>query len=246
MKILMLPGILLLEFIYFLYTFDKISIKVKDIYKIFIVDDHKIFREGLAFMISKMKGYEVVGEASNGKAFLDIIDKIDADIVLMDISMPGIDGIEATTRVLEKRPDLKIIALTMFCDEEYYYKMIQAGVSGYILKESGKEELATALDTVITGENYFSQKILHNILVNLNNSKSVNKPTGPQDIKLTKRETEILTLICQGLSNAEISDKLCLSLRTIEGHKSNLFSKTGVKNSVSLVMFSMKNKLVDL
>jgi DNA-binding NarL/FixJ family response regulator len=219
---------------------------VKDTYKIFIVDDHKIFREGLAFMISKMKGYEVVGEASNGKAFLEMIDNIDADIVLMDISMPGIDGIEATTRVLEKHPDLKIIALTMFCDEEYYYKMIQAGVSGYILKESGKEELATALDTVITGENYFSQKILHNILINLNNSKSVKKPSGTQDLKLTRRETEILTLICQGLSNAEISDKLSLSLRTIEGHKSNLFSKTGVKNSVSLVMFSLKNKLVDL
>jgi DNA-binding NarL/FixJ family response regulator len=218
---------------------------LKDTYKIFIVDDHKIFREGLVFMISKMKGFEVVGEASNGKAFLDMIDNLDADIVLMDISMPGIDGIEATTRVLEKRPDLKIIALTMFCDEEYYYKMIQAGVSGYILKESGKDELATALNTVITGENYFSQKVLHNILMNMNNPKSSKKAATTQDMKLTRREIEVLTLICQGLSNAEISDKLSLSLRTIEGHKSNLFSKTGVKNSISLVMYAMKNNLVE-
>jgi DNA-binding NarL/FixJ family response regulator len=218
---------------------------VKDTYKIFIVDDHKIFREGLVFMISKMKGFEVVGEASNGKAFLDMIDNLDADIVLMDISMPGVDGIEATARVLEKHPNLKIIALTMFCDEEYYYKMIQAGVSGYILKESGKDELATALNTVITGENYFSQKVLHNILMNMNNPKSSKKTAPSLEMKLTRREIEVLTLICQGLSNAEISDKLSLSLRTIEGHKSNLFSKTGVKNSISLVMYAMKNNLVE-
>ena len=134
----------------------------------------------------------------------------------------------------------------MFCDEEYYYKMIQAGVSSYILKESGKDELATALNTVITGENYFSQKILHNIIVNMNNTKTFKAVERPQDIKLTRRESEVLTLICQGLSNAEISDKLCLSLRTIEGHKSNIFSKTGVKNSISLVMFALKNHLVDI
>ena len=218
---------------------------MKETYKVLIVDDHKLFREGLVFMISKMKGFEVVGEASNGAAFLEMIDNLDVDIVIMDIAMPGIDGVTATTRALEKYPDLKVIALTMFCDEEYYYKMIQAGVSSYILKESGKDELATALNTVITGENYFSQKILHNIIVNMNNSKSFKPADKTKDIKLTRRETEILTLICQGLSNTEISDKLCLSLRTIEGHKSNIFSKTGVKNSVSLVMFALKNHLIE-
>jgi DNA-binding NarL/FixJ family response regulator len=219
---------------------------VKETYKIFIVDDHKIFREGLGFMISTMKGFKVVGEASNGKAFLEMLENLDIDIVLMDISMPGIDGIEATAKAMEIKPDIKVIALTMFCDEEYYYKMIQAGVSGYILKESGKDELAAALNTVITGENYFSQKILHNIILNLNNPKSAGKTSSPQDIKLTRRETEILTLICKGLSNAEISEKIFLSLRTIEGHKSNLFSKTGVKNSISLVMFALKNHLVEI
>lgn len=219
---------------------------MKDTYRVFIVDDHKIFREGLIFMISKMKGFEVVGEASNGKTFLEMIDDLEVDIVIMDIAMPGIDGITATTKVLEKHPEIKVIALTMFSDEEYYYKMIQAGVTGYILKESGKEELAAALNTVITGENYFSQKILHNIIVNMNNVKTFKNATNTEEIKLTKRETEILTLICQGMSNAEISDKLCLSLRTIEGHKSNLLGKTGVKNSISLVMYAMKHHLVDL
>lgn len=164
----------------------------------------------------------------------------------MDISMPGIDGITATALALQKKPDLKIIALTMFSDEEYYYKMIHAGVSGYILKESGKDELATALRKVLAGENYFSHKLLHNIILNMNNSKPFNVSATQKEIKFTPRENEILKLLCQGLSNAEISDKLSLSLRTVEGHKSNLISKTGVKNSVSLVMFALKNHLVDI
>jgi DNA-binding NarL/FixJ family response regulator len=215
-------------------------------FKILLVDDHKLFREGLAFVISQMDGFEVVGEASSGKIFLDIINDLDVDIVLMDIFMPGLDGITATTKALEMKPGLKIIALTMFSDEEYYYKMINAGVAGYILKESGKEELATALKTVASGEYYFSQKLLHNIIININNTKSYKVPVSKQEIKLTPRETEILKLICQGLSNAEISERISLSPRTVEGHKSNLISKTGVKNSVSLVMFALKNQLIDL
>jgi DNA-binding NarL/FixJ family response regulator len=221
-------------------------VKVTEVHKILLVDDHKIFREGLEFVISTMPDFEVAGEAADGKTFVDMIDTIDADIVLMDIHMPGIDGIAATTMALEKKPNLKIIALTMFCDEEYFHKMVQAGVCGYILKESGKEELTTALRTVASGENYFSQKLLKNIILNLNNSKSFKLPSNKQEIKLTPRETEILKLICQGLSNAEISDKLSLSPRTVEGHKSNLISKTGVRNSVALVMFAMKNNLVEL
>jgi DNA-binding NarL/FixJ family response regulator len=227
-------------FIYLILKYDK----VREINKVIIVDDHKLFREGLVFMISKMKGFEVVGEASNGIAFLELIEKVEADIAIMDIAMPGIDGVNATARALEKYPNLRIIALTMFCDEEYYYKMIQAGVSAYILKESGKDELSAALNAVANGENYFSQKILHNIIMNLNN-KPVRAAEKPQEIKLTRRETEILSLICQGMSNAQISDRLCLSLRTVEGHKSNIFSKTGVKNSISLVMLAMRMRLVE-
>jgi DNA-binding NarL/FixJ family response regulator len=215
-------------------------------YKILIVDDHKLFREGLNFVLSQIEGFEVVGEASNGKEFLDMIDHMKPDVVLMDISMPGLDGIEATSRAIAKHPDLKVIALTMFCDEEYYYKMIQAGVSGYILKESGKDELANAINTVLRGENYFSQKLLRNIIINLNQVKSFKSATLKQEIKLTPRETEILKLICQGLSNTEISEKISLSLRTVEGHKSNLINKTGVRNSVSLVMYALKNNLVEI
>ncbi len=219
---------------------------LRDKFKIVLVDDHKIFREGLIFMISKLKDFEVIGQASNGNTFLKMINDLDVDIVIMDISMPGMNGIDATQKALDINPDLKIIALTMFCDEEYYYKMVQAGVSGYVLKEAGKDELIEALETVVSGENYFSQKILHNILMSLDKAKSPKVDPDKEKVKLTKRESEVLTLICQGLSNSEISDKLCLSLRTIEGHKSNLFSKTGVKNSISLVMYAIKNDYVKI
>lgn len=224
----------------------KIYVHVKKKMKVLLVDDHKLFREGLAFVISQIDGFEVVGQASDGYAFLEMIDKIDSDIVVMDILMPGLDGVTATSRALAKKPDLKIIALTMFSDEEYYYKMIHAGVSGYILKESGKEELATALIKVAAGESYFSHKLLHSIILNMNNSKSSKGSVSKSEVKLTPRESEILKLLCQGKSNTEISGLLSLSLRTVEGHKSNLINKTGVKNSISLVMFALKNHLTDL
>lgn len=215
-------------------------------YRIVLVDDHKLFREGLNFVISQIDDFKVVGEATDGKEFLAMIDDLEADLVLMDISMPNIDGIEATKRALEKYPDLKIVALSMFGDEEYYYKMIQVGVKGFILKESGKDELEKALREVLNGGNYFSQKLLTNIILNLDNPKAGSIRPAGENIKLTRREIEILNLICTGLSNAEIADKLFLSLRTIEGHKSKLIQKTGVKNSISLVMYAIKNKLIEI
>ncbi len=211
-----------------------------------LVDDHKLFREGLRFVISQLDDFEVISEAGDGKEFLDILEKIKPDLVLMDISMPQLDGIEATRIAVEKFPELKVVALSMFGDEEYYYKMIQVGVKGFILKESGKEELEKAMREVIAGENYFSQKLLHDIIVNLDKPRGETLRSVGTNVKLTKRENEILKLICSGLSNAEIADRLCLSLRTVEGHKSNLISKTGVKNSISLVMYAIKNNIVDI
>jgi DNA-binding NarL/FixJ family response regulator len=219
---------------------------MKSTHKILIVDDHKLFREGLSFVISQMNGFQVVGEAANGHKFLEMIDELEADIVLMDISMPGIDGVTATTRAMEKYPNLKIIALTMFSDKEYYNKMVKAGVSGFLLKESGKEELARAFKAVLNGEKYFSQKLLHNIILNANISKPQLRPDIHNDINLTLLESEILKLICHGLSTTQISDKLSLSIRAIEGYKSDLLTKTGAKNSINLAVFAMKNKLVEI
>jgi DNA-binding NarL/FixJ family response regulator len=215
-------------------------------YKIIVVDDHRIFREGLVFVISRMKDFEVIGEASNGEIFLEMIENMEPDVILMDISMPVIDGTEATTRAIRKYPDLKIIALTMFSDKEFFNKMVQAGVSGFLLKESGKEELEKALYAVISGEKYYSQKLIHNIILNSNITNQPIKRIPSPRVNLTNIESEILKSICLGLSAIQISENLSLSLRSIEGYKADLMSKTGTKNTINLAVFALKNKLVDI
>jgi DNA-binding NarL/FixJ family response regulator len=219
--------------------------KEKKTHKIIVVDDHKLFRDGLMFVIKQMDNLEVIAEASNGIEFLEIIETQKPDLVLMDISMPELDGIKATQQATEKYPGIKILAISMYCDEEYYYQMIQAGVMGFVLKESGKNELETAITTVLNGENYFSQKLLREIIVNMNSPAKSKKLQHTSDNNLTKRELEVLQCISEGLSNAQIAEKLFISIRTVEGHKSNLISKTGVKNTISLVMYALKHNLVE-
>jgi DNA-binding NarL/FixJ family response regulator len=214
--------------------------------KIMIVDDHKMFREGLGYLISQMNGFEVVAEARNGHVFLEMIDKINVDIVLMDISMPGIDGISATAMAIEKHPDLKIIILTMFCDQEYFNKMIKAGASGFLLKDSGKDELAKALTKVVSGEKFYSQKLLNNVIFNSNIINEPLKNTVSKGIALSDIEYEILKLICQGLSTIQISRALSMSFRRIEGYKSGLMKKTGTQSPINLAVFAVRNHLVEV
>ncbi len=213
-------------------------------YKVILVDDHKLFRDGLKFVINQMDDFEVIAEASNGNEFLKVLDEQSADLVLMDISMPELDGVEATRQATSKYPGLKVLVVSMYCDEEYYYQMIQAGVMGFILKESGQNELERAIRSVVNGENYFSQKLLKDIILNMQSPGKARKLQTEEETKLTRRETEVLKLICEGYTNAQIADKLFISIRTVEGHKSNLISKTGVKNTISLVMYALRNNMV--
>lgn len=215
-------------------------------FKLILVDDHKLFRDGLKFVINQMDNLEVIAEASNGNEFLEILEEKKPDLVLMDISMPELDGIQATKQATSKYPGIKILVISMFCDEEYYYQMIQAGVMGFVLKEFGKDELENAIHAVLNGESYFSQKLLRDIIMNLNSPGKSKKLQNDPDSNLTKRELEVLKYICEGSSNAQIAEKLFISIRTVEGHKSNLISKTGVKNTISLVMFALKNNLVEI
>ncbi len=214
--------------------------------KIILVDDHKLFRDGLKFVINQIDGMEVVAEASNGLEFLELLEDNKPDLVLMDISMPELDGVQATRQAIEKYPNIKILVISMYCDEEYYYQMIQAGVMGFVLKESGKNELENAITAILSGENYFSQKLLKEIIVNINSPLKSKKSQGAPDNNLTKRELEVLQCIVEGLSNSQIAEKLFISIRTVEGHKSNLINKTGVKNTISLVMYALKHKLVEV
>jgi len=212
-------------------------------YRIIVVDDHEIFRDGLKFVLSQSDNTEIIGEATNGEEFLELIETITPDLVLMDIAMPVMDGIEATQKALERNPNMKIIALSMFGDEEYYFKMIHAGVKGFVLKKSGKKELEKAIVEVMKGDSYFSNELLRNIILNLAETKETKSTNNSS---LTKREHEVLQLICKGFSNTEIADSLHISAKTVEGHRTNLLSKTGVKNSINLVMYAIKNKIIEI
>lgn len=213
--------------------------------KVIIVDDHKMFREGLKHILKSMDNSIAVVEATNGIEFLDILNEHEPDLVLLDISMPYMDGIEATTLALKKKPNLKIIALSMFGDEKYYNKMIAAGVKGFILKESSSTELKEAMETVMNGGSYFSQELLRKIIENIGNKENT-KVTSEKNQTFTSREKEVLKYICEGMNNNEIGDKLHLSNRTVEGHRGKLLKKTNTKNTINLIMYAIKNGLVEI
>lgn len=210
-------------------------------YKLVIVDDHKMFRDGLSFLLNDIPEVRVIAEASNGLEFLDVLDKESVDIVLMDINMPVMDGLEATEEALLIDPNLNIIVLSMHGEEEYYDKMVEAGVKGFLLKNSGVEDLTNAIKTVIDGGTYFSQELLVSIL----KKKKEEQHSMDELVKLTHRELQVLRLICDGFCNNDIADKLFISQRTVDRHRANLLSKTLCRNATSLVMYAVKNKLVE-
>jgi DNA-binding NarL/FixJ family response regulator len=220
------------------------DVKEMEKLKIYIVDDHKLFREGLKLLLSTQEFVQHVYEASSGEEFIENLSMVDCDVVLMDIEMPGMNGIETTELALRLKPDLKIIVLSMYGDEQYYYKMVDVGVKGFVLKNSGIEKVISAIHQVAEGENYFSEELLVNILNNIRTGAKIEQ-MGP-DVEISEREMEILYHVCLGLSNQEIADKLFISKRTVDKHRANLLSKTGCRNTAALVMYAIKNKMVQV
>ena len=210
--------------------------------KVIIVDDHTLFRNGLRILLNNLENYHVIAEAANGKQFLELLNTIVPDLVLMDISMPVMDGIEASSIAHQRYPDLKIITLSMYGEEDYYYKMVNAGVKGFVLKNSDIKEVKTALDIVYEGGSFFSSELLQNLV---NSLKSAPK-SKEFHTELSEREMEILILICQGMSNQEIADKLFISKRTVDKHRANILEKSESKNTAQLVVYAIKNRLVEL
>jgi DNA-binding NarL/FixJ family response regulator len=210
--------------------------------KVILVDDHNLFRNGLKLLLSGQANIKVIAEASDGAELIELLDHISSDIVLIDIEMPVMNGIEATRLALEKQPGLKVISLSMYGEEEYYYRMIDAGVKGFILKNSEISEVIKAIQTVHNGGTYFSSDVLYNVVKNI---KTVSKTTF-NTASLSEREKEVLEQICKGMSNQEIAEALYISKRTVEKHRSSLLSKTNTKNTAQLVMHAIENKLVDL
>jgi DNA-binding NarL/FixJ family response regulator len=205
--------------------------------RLFVVDDHQLFRNGLKFILNERKDMEVAGEASNGREFLSLLDFEKPDVVLMDIGMPVMDGVEASRQALDKYPELKILVLSMYDESEYYNSMIELGVKGFVLKDMDNEELYEAIHKIDAGGTHFSQELLLSIIKNR---------TPENKISLTRREKEVLDLICKGYSNQQISDKLIISQRTVERHRANLLTKTDSRNSISLVVFAIKNRLISI
>jgi len=210
--------------------------------KILLVDDHALFRNGLKMLIDTIPGYQVAGEASNGKEFLEKIQKEKYDIILLDIEMPELNGIEAAKIAIQMDKNLKIISLTMYGEEEYFDQMVKAGVKGFLLKNSDLQEVKTAIDVVHQGGTYYSQELMQSILKNL---KQV-KVSKTNNLEFSSRESEILHLICEGCSNQIIGEKLFISKRTVEKHRANLLLKTNSKNAADLVIYAIKNHIVTL
>jgi DNA-binding NarL/FixJ family response regulator len=206
-------------------------------YRVIIADDHSLFRQGLKLILMELDDIEVIADVPNGKELLEITGILEPDLIIMDINMPLLNGIEASRILAKDHPEIKILVVSMYGDEQYYNSVIENGVKGFILKDADNSELKTAVRDILNGKTYFSQELLLRLI----RSKQT-----PANINLTSREQEILELICQGLGTAEISAKLFLSDRTIENHKASLFAKTGCKNSLSLVLFAIKNNLVTL
>lgn len=209
---------------------------------VILVDDHQLFREGLKLLLKNLPIIGQIHDAATGDEFLDLIRRGEhTDIVFMDIDMPKTNGIEATRKALEFKPDLNIIALSMYSDEDYYSQMIDAGAKGFILKNSGIQDVESAIQQIMDGKNYFSQEILDGLLKNFSRKSHKVKKT-----ELSEREEEILYQICKGLSNQEIADLLHISKRTVDKHRENLLFKTGSKNTAGLVMYAIKNGIVEI
>jgi DNA-binding NarL/FixJ family response regulator len=199
-------------------------------------------------LIEKEELGEVIAEAENGKVFLDLLGKMDPApaLVLMDIEMPVMDGMEATRKAKAMNPELKILVLSMLSNKGSYTNMINSGALGFVLKTSGKKELEAAIESVVNGECYFSNELLRQIIVTMGKPGTFSDKARGTQPEFTEKELEVLHYFCKGLTAAEIAQKLCRSVKTIEAHRSSLLEKTGTKNTVNLILYAIRNKLVDI
>lgn len=209
--------------------------------KLIVTDDHKIIREGIKALLAGDKSIKIVGEAHDSDSLMDLLKREKADIVLLDINMEGKNGIEITAELKEQYPDLKVVILSMLDYENYVSKAIENGARGYLVKNAGKDELSVALRLVASGSTFISPSISLNLL---NNRSESNNPVHSEQESLSKRELEVLHLIADGYTNAEIADKLFNSKRTIETHRQNILEKTRSKNTASLIKYAIKNGLI--
>lgn len=203
---------------------------------LFIIDDHQLVVDGLSSLLHNETQYEIVGFSNKPKEVLDMLDQLNVDILLTDINMPEMTGVELTRVVKKKFPNIKVLALSMFGESQVIKEMIDAGVSGYILKNTGKQELLEALDKLANGQNFFGEEVTRELMKTFR--------TNEEGFHLTNREVEIIRLIESEYSNKKIADLLFISERTVETHRKNIFRKTGTQSIVGLLKYAYDHKII--
>lgn len=226
----------------------------QDVIKIALIDDHKLFREGVKRILSFEQAFDVVAEADDGRDAKEIVEKYRPDIILMDINMPQINGIEATKQLLEDNPDLKVIILSIHDDENYVTHALQSGAQGYLLKEMDTDSLMEAIKVVYDGGSYLHPKVTHNLVQEyrrlVKNSQTENSVAEIEYRKplhlLTKRECQVLQLLSEGQSNRKIAETLVISEKTVKNHVSNILQKMNVNDRTQAVVTAIRNGWVEV
>lgn len=214
--------------------------------KILIVDDHQIVRDGLISLLSDIPQLEITGEASGYNNLVENLKRSHPDIIIMDISMPDKSGIEITEIITNDFPDIKVIILSMYINEDFIINSLKAGARGYLPKNTTKLELLEAINSVYNGEEYFAKPISDVLMKGYVKKIKQTEELPEKEGVLSTRETEILRLFVEGLSNAEIADKLFISIRTVESHKNHIMQKMGFKSTVEMVKYAIKNSITKL
>jgi DNA-binding NarL/FixJ family response regulator len=211
--------------------------------KIIIAEDHTILRDGLRALLSTQKEFEVIGEAGDGREAIRVVDKLEPDLVLIDLSMPKLNGMEAIHEIKRRNPQIKVIALTVHKNEEYILAALEAGANGYVLKDASQDELFMAIQYVMAGKKYLSPTISEKIVEVFLENRKVGKEFSAWDT-VTSREKEILKLIAEGYKNKDIADHLFISIKTVEKHRSNLMKKLDLHNTAALTTYAIEKKIV--
>ena len=212
--------------------------------KILIADDHKILRTGMRSMIEKEPDLEVVGEAENGITAVQMACDLNPDVVIMDIAMPGINGVDATREILSKAPEIKVLALSTYSEKQFIFAMLKAGALGYLVKDCAFEELVSAVRSVAENKIYIAPKVLNIVVKEYLNNKSQELPKD--DVQLTPRERDVLRLITKGKNTKEIASELYVSVKTIETHRQNIMNKLGIHNVAELTLYAVQIGLIIL
>ncbi len=215
--------------------------------KIFLVDDHTILREGLKLIIEDVENYCVVGESGDGKEALDLIEKLEPDISILDISLPGMSGIDIVRHLKKYQLATKIIILSRHDNDEYIKQLLKLGVDGYVLKDDAGEDLLRAVEAVLNGDKYLSPRVASQVVSEyISLDGMIGKPGESQFDLLTGREREVLKLLAEGMTGQEAADCLRISARTIKAHRANIMKKLDIHKTSELILYAVKNHIVEV